>query len=238
MNLEVALPSSLGLEIEARRLHARDRSFGRLVAALGGALGVFPQALDAIVWAIVATMVFPATVFAGDNPPIVTVGGAGLWLIAYLVAPFGAWICGRLARRHGRGVALTAARFTLGLATAAVAFLPLAHAPEGVVLLVASRLVQGLALGALCLGREGRARSAASWAIASVAGAAFAGALFWGFRASLAPADLLEWGWRYAFVLALPINTVALFADLRLLSAGGASPRLVSVDGARVDRPV
>jgi hypothetical protein len=39
---------------------------------------------------------------------------------------------------------------------------------------------------------------------------------------ALSSADFLGWGWRYPFLMGVPANTVALFAQLRLFTTDAA----------------
>ena len=243
---DFALPSSLRLELEARRMHMTARVAGPGEAALGLAFSGFPQALDFFVWAAAAVLVFPSTIFRDLDPNSARLAGAGLWLLAYAARPAGAGLFKAVRRRHGRGVALTAARFLLGGSTFAVAFLPAMSGTGAVMLLAGARLLQGIAMGgvsrAVLTGGKPRAGGTAGWCMAGFAGLIACAAAFAGFAAVLERPDFLDWGWRYPFVIAVPVNIVALFADLRLLTTGEAGAtagrpvaRLVSAGGVPVE---
>jgi MFS family permease len=145
-------------------------------------------------------------------------------------------------RRHGAGVALTAARCLLGGFTVAVAFLPASPGAGAVALLAGCRLLQGVAMGGVSGREQPRAERTAGWFAAGLAGLVAAAAVFAAFGALLERADFLAWGWRYPFILAIPANIAALFADLRLLTTGPGTvdgrrvARLVSTGGVSVDR--
>ena len=98
-------------------------------------------------------------------------------------------------------------------------------------------------MGGVSAGGEPRAGGAFAWCMAGLAGLIACAGLFAAFAAVLERSDFLAWGWRYPFIIAVAANIVALFADLRLLTAGGAGAsdgrpvaRLVSAGGVPVDR--
>jgi MFS family permease len=110
-------------------------------------------------------------------------------------------------------------------------------------LLVVLRLGQGLALGALAPARpatvDARRELVRSRLVAGAIALIAAGAILGVFAVALPAEDFLAWGWRYPFVLALALNMVAFFGDLRAGNVAGFARapvelRLVSVSGVRV----
>lgn len=244
------LPSSFGLEVEARRLHATATPAGLGDVAPAVIVAGLPKAFDAVVCLIACLAVFPQLLFPGLDRTLAVAAGLGVCSLAYLAAPLGGLVFRMVHRRHGRGVRLTAARFLLGAATAAIAFLPAGGL--GLAFLAACRVGQGLAMGGvrdeapaiaqLGLTREGRVALTLVRSLSLLVAFALAGAIFAIFRAGLSGADFAAWGWRYPFVLGVAANIVALFADLRLLATDDREQasdrpvvRLAAVDGARVD---
>ena len=242
-----ASPSSVQLELEARRMHAAapPRRLGDLAPAV--VLSGFPQGFDLFVGAFAVVLVFPQVFFPALSPARALWAGLAVWAAAYAVAPLGRYLAGIIRRRFGAGVAVTACRFLLGASTAAIAFLPGASSagPLAIAMLVAVRLGQGLSMGGLA--DEGRAfrelsldEPGRTWARATriatvVLGAGVALVLTEVLANVLAAVVFLDWGWRYPFVLAVPMNVVALFAQLRLITteagrqpAGRPSLRLAS----------
>lgn len=222
MSHQYAPPSSLRLELEAQRMYATARAapLGETAPAL--IFSRFPLAFDAFVWAAAAVFVFPHQLFPDIGQTAGVLSGLLLWSLAYAAQPLGRKLFSEVSHRHGRGVGLTAARILLGALTAAFALMTVSPGVSAIALLAGCRLLQGLAMGGVST--RGVARSEGGVAIvvlAGLVGLVAAGGLFGGLRAVLSPADFLDWGWRYPFVLGVPVNTVALFADLRLLATDG-----------------
>ncbi|MFC3069641.1 MFS transporter [Phenylobacterium soli] len=244
------LPSSFGLEVEARRLHSSARAPGLGDVAGAVAIGAFPKAFDAFTCLAAAVFIFPQVLFPGMDRTLAVAASLGVCALAYAMGPLGEILFRAVDRRHGRGVRLTAARFMLGASTAAIAFLP--AGALAVLFLAACRTAQGLALGGVradspalaqvALTREGRVSLAFVRSLGVLAALLLAAAIFAIFKVGLSAADFAAWGWRYPFVLGVAANTVALFADLRLLATHDREQapdrpavRLAAVDGARVD---
>lgn len=238
MSQGFASPSSLRLELEARRMHAAapPRGLGDLAPAV--ALSGFPQAFDVFLGAVATTLVFPKLLFPTVSPTAAVWAGLAVWSLAYVAAPFGAWLFGLVGRRLGVGVRLTAARFLLGSSTAAVALLP-AFTDFGwaaVGFLAVCRLGHGLALGgaaeegaalrAFTRTPQGRFWTGATRSLGVLLGLVAAAGLFAILAGALDRADFLDWGWRYPFLMGVPANIVALFAQLRLFTTDPAEAPL------------
>lgn len=219
----------------------------------GGVQGLskVPQAFDLFVFGALALTVFPQVFFPAFGPGAGVAAAIAVWALAYLVA----WpVRAALVRLDGRWdprIRLALARVLFTGSTLAVAALPDAsHAAWAPLLLILARIGQGLALGGLVHGRRvGNVTPVGPWRH-GLGGWIFAGSV--GFTAGavilgilavmLQRADVLAWGWRYPFVMALAFNMVAGFADVRLewardnRSAARRTPlRLVTVSGARLD---
>jgi MFS family permease len=238
MSQGYASPSSVRLELEARRMHAAAPPRGLADIAPAVALSGFPQAFDAVLGAAAAVLVLPAVLFPGLPAATAVWAGLAIWGLAYAVSPLGAWLFAAVGRRYGAGVRLTAARVILGGSMGAVAFLPsLATAGSlAIVLLVLARLANGLALGGAAddgpalrvFARtvHGRLWTALTRSLAILAGVGAAVALMAVLSGVLSRADFLAWGWRYPFLMAVPANIVALFAQLRLVTTDPELPRV------------
>jgi MFS family permease len=238
MSQGFASPSSVRLELEARRMHAAAPPRGLADLAPAVALCGFPQAFDAMLGAAAAVLVFPKVLFAGLPAATAVWAGLAVWSLAYAASPLGARLFAAVGRCYGAGVRLTAARVLHGCSMAAVAFLP-AFADAGalaVVLLVLGRLANGLALGGasddgpalrvFAHTARGRVWTALTRSLALLLGLAAALTLEAVLSGTLSRADFLDWGWRYPFLMAVPANIVALFAQLRLVTTDPERPRM------------
>jgi MFS family permease len=238
MSQGFASPSSVRLELEARRMHAAAPPRGLSDIAPAVALSGFPQAFDAVLGAWAAMLVFPKVLFPGLPGATAVWLGLAIWSLAYAASPLGARLFAAVGDRYGDGVRLTAARVLLGGSMGAVAFLPsfAAAGSLAVVLLVLARLANGLALGgaaddgpalrAFAHTTHGRLWTALTRSLALLAGLAAVALLDAVLRGLISRADFLDWGWRYPFLMAVPANIVALFAQLRLVTTDPEQPRV------------
>jgi MFS family permease len=230
MASELAIPTSSGLERDARRLHADDKGVRPGEIALGVVIGRTSEFFDFFVYAIASVLVFPQLVFPFVDRLTGVMLAFGLFALAFIARPFGSVIFGAIDQRYGRGVKLTIALFLLGGSTAVISMLPsfAAVGPIAIWALAACRIGQGLALAgawdgmASLLALNAPENKRGWYAMIPQLGAPFgfmlASGLFAYFVATLAPADFLDWGWRYPFFAAFAINVVALFARLRIVA--------------------
>jgi MFS family permease len=222
--------SSTPLERDAAVVNARDGTIAPGEIAIGVIIGRTSEFFDFFVYAIASVLVFPALVFPFVDPLTGTLYSFAIFALAFVGRPIGTLIFTAIDEKHGRGVKLTIALFLLGGSTMAIALLP-SYDQVGAIsiwLLGLFRLGQGIALGGSWDGLpsllslnapEGRR----GWyamipQLGAPLGLMVATALFAYFLALLTPEDFLSWGWRYPFFVALAINTVALFARLRLVA--------------------
>ena len=228
MSSEVALPSSSGLERDARHVTGGGKVAPGEIA-IGVVIGRMSEFFDFFVYAIASVLVFPRVIFPEFSRLDGVLLSFAVFSLAFLTRPLGSVIFMEVDRRHGRGVKLTIALFLLGGSTAALAFLP-SYAQIGgwsVVLLSLCRLGQGFALGgawdglasllALNAPKEHQGWYAMMPQLGAPLGLLLASALFTFFLMMLSTADFLDWGWRYPFFVAFAVNVVALFARLRLV---------------------
>jgi MHS family proline/betaine transporter-like MFS transporter len=160
---------------------------------------------------------------------------------AFVVRPVGAVALGRLGDRRGRRQALAIAIVLMSVATAGVGLLP-GDRSIGLlapVLLVLLRVAQGLSAGGeastasafvVDYAPAGRRGWYGGWIWATFtlglgAGIGAAALLTW----RLPPATLATWGWRLAFLVAVPVGLVGLYLRLRL----DETPRFRAVQRAQ-----
>ncbi|MDR3661474.1 MAG: MFS transporter [Mycobacterium sp.] len=92
---------------------------------------------------------FASVFFPSGNQTAQLLNTAGIFAVGFLMRPFGGWLFGRYADRFGRRAALTLSVTLMGVGSLGIAVLP-GYAQLGAlapVLLVATRLLQGLSLG-------------------------------------------------------------------------------------------
>jgi MFS transporter, MHS family, proline/betaine transporter len=219
------------------RLPRGSRSGRALVA---GGIGNVVEWYDFAVYGAFATVI-ATTYFPGADPAAGLSASFAVFATAFLARPFGAILFGRLGDRVGRRRVLVTVITLMAAATAGIGLLP-GHASIGVLapaLLVVLRSAQGLSVGGEAAGAtafvveyapEGRRGWYGAWLWSTlalgVAGGIGAAVLL----ARVLPRPLLEdWGWRLAFLVALPLGLVGLYLRLRL----DETPRFQAVERAR-----
>ncbi|MDE2397932.1 MAG: MFS transporter [Burkholderiales bacterium] len=224
MNLSAspALSAAPGRPIEPPRPGAaRAAAISRRVVAAtvaGNALEFYDFVAYAFFAVYIGRTFFPASTPLGSLLLSLAVFGVG-----FVARPLGGVVIGAFADRAGRRAALllTIALITIG--TLGLALTP-SFASIGVaapIIVVACRLVQGLALGGEVGPSAAFLIEAApsserglygSWLLAAQgAGVLVAGLLGMGLSAALSPADMLAWGWRVPFVVGILLLPVALY---------------------------
>ncbi|MGW1738171.1 MFS transporter [Nocardia sp. NPDC001965] len=166
--------------------------------------------------------------FTDLGDPAGTIATFGLFAVAFLVRPFGGMFFGPLADRIGRNKVLATTMMLMAVGTFAVGCIP-DHDSIGIwapMLLLCARLVQGFSTG----GEYGNAMTfIAEYAPDRRRGflgswlefGTFTGYLLGALVVTLADAalteeQLLAWGWRLPFFVALPLGVVGVYLRLRL----------------------
>jgi len=168
-------------------------------------------------------------VFFADLPDAMgTIATFGLFAVAFLVRPFGGLFFGPLADRIGRNRVLATTMIMMALGTFAIGCIP-SEASIGIlapILLLVARLVQGFSTG----GEYGNAMTfIAEYAPDRRRGflgswlefGTFTGYLMGAIAVTIAGAalsddQLLAWGWRIPFFVALPLGAVGVYLRTRL----------------------
>src|SRR6478609_488844 len=143
--------------------------------------------------------------------------------LAFVVRPIGAAIFGHMGDRLGRRTTLLWTVAIMGIATGAIGLLP-TYAQAGwvgAILLLLLRIAQGLSLGgewggSILLATEHsgpvkRAFYAAIPQLGSPVGSILSAAVFIVLTIAMPIEDLMAWGWRIPFLLALPLLAVSLY---------------------------
>jgi MHS family proline/betaine transporter-like MFS transporter len=153
---------------------------------------------------------------------------AALFAVAFLIRPFGGMFFGPLADRIGRNRVLATTMIMMALGTFAIGVLP-SYAAIGIAapfLLLACRLVQGFSTG----GEYGNAMTfIAEYApdrrrgylgsmleVGTFAGYLLGAGVATLVGAALSEQQMLSWGWRLPFFLALPLGFIGVYLRSRL----------------------
>lgn len=206
--------------------HVVDVKRDRLVI-LGSSLGTVFEWYDFFIYGtlatIIAKMFFPASNETAGFLLALATFGAG-----FGVRPIGALLFGYLGDRLGRKYTFLITITLMGAATAAVGLLP-TYGQIGIaapVLLVACRLLQGLALGgeyggAAIYVAEHAPRERRGYYTSFIQGSVISGFLLSVIVVLVStsfvdPADWESWGWRVPFLFSLILLAVSLWIRLKL----------------------
>ena len=166
--------------------------------------------------------------FSGLGDTAGTIATFGLFAVAFLVRPFGGMFFGPLADRIGRNKVLSTTMLMMAAGTFAIGCIP-SHARIGVwapILLLLARLVQGFSTG----GEYGNAMTfiaeyapdrrrgfLGSWLeFGTFTGYLMGAIVVTVADASLSQDQLLSWGWRLPFFVALPLGVIGVYLRTRL----------------------
>lgn len=219
--------------------------------ALGNAVEFFDFGTYATFAVMIGHTFFPSKSAFTSLLLSVSVFGLG-----FVVRPFGALVIGAYADRAGRKPAMMLTLAMMAVGTGAIAVLP-GYETIGVaapILLVVTRLIQGLAWGGeagpattyiLEAAPPGRRSAYACWQVATQGFAAVAAGLA-GYMLTLAlpEADLYAWGWRVPFAFGLLVLPIGIYIRRRLSDtidahgAYGSTRAILRELNARHRRPI
>ncbi len=191
------------------------------------ALGTVFEWYDFFIYGSLAVF-FGALFFPKGNESAAILASLATFGAGFVLRPFGAIFFGRLGDLIGRKKTFLATMMTMGIATAAIGLLPTYEtigwaAPA---LLVALRLVQGLAIG----GEFGGAVTyiaehadpkhrglTTSWLqITGTLGLLLSLAVILGLRSAMSPESFADWGWRVPFLLSVLLLLWSMYIRLQL----------------------
>ena len=193
-----------------------------------GFVGTTIEWYDFYIYGTAAALVFGPLFFPGADPAVGVIAAFSAYAVGFLARPLGSVVAGHLGDRVGRRSVLVGTLVLMGVTTTLIGTLP-TYATIGVwapVLLVALRLVQGLAVGgewggAVLLtvehapaGRRGFMGSITQ--TGSAGGLLLASGSFAAARLLLDDAQFLAWGWRLPFLASAVLVVVGLVIRLKV----------------------
>lgn len=228
----------------------------RLVAA-SGLLGTAVEFYDFLVYGTVAALVFGELFFPGADPAVGTIAAFGTFAAGYVARPLGGVLFGHFGDRLGRKSMLLLTMGLMGGASFLIGLLP-TYDTIGVwapVLLIALRVVQGIAIGGewggatLMVVEHAGEKRRGLWSSFTQMGAPLGSLLSTAVVAyvvTLPKDDFAAWGWRVPFLLSVVLLGVGLFVRLKVVESplfaevkkDRAESRLPILDVLRNPRPV
>jgi MHS family shikimate/dehydroshikimate transporter-like MFS transporter len=212
----------------ARQPSPEQRQLRRV--ALSGLLGTAVEFYDFLVYGTVAALVFGDLFFPGADPAVGTIAAFGTFAAGYVARPLGGIVFGHFGDRIGRKSMMLLTMALMGCGSFLIGVLPTYDA-IGVwapVLLVALRVVQGLAIGgewggATLMVVEHAERVQGSrrglWSSFTQLGAPLGSVLSAGvvtLVSALPDEDFRSWGWRVPFLLSIVLLAVGMFVRLKI----------------------
>lgn len=199
----------------------------RLRSILGSTLGNLIEWYDWFAYSTFA-LYFSHAFFPADDQTARLLKAAGAFAAGFLMRPLGAWLLGAYADRSGRRSALA-----FSMAMMAFGSLILGLAPNyneigffAPLILVASRVVQGLSVGgeyaisATYLSEMSEPRHRGFWAsfqnVSTILGQLSAMAVLLLLQRRLTASELADWGWRIPFLIGAAAAILAMFVMLNI----------------------
>ncbi len=202
-----------------------ERIPARVVAA--GAVGSIVEYVDFGVYGYVSTMLAAHFFVSGDGNTAL-LATLATFAVAFALRPVGGVLFGHLGDRYGRKNALAATVVLMAIASGLIGVLP-SYAAIGVgatALLVLARCLQGLAAGGEISGAASyvaehspdakRGLYCATTQTGALVGALLAALSVALLNTVLGESAMNDWGWRIAFLIAVPLGVVGLLIRARL----------------------
>ncbi len=204
---------------------ARGTSVRTIVAA--SAIGTTIEWYDFLIYATAASLVLNKLFFPTEDPLVGRLISISTIGVGFFARPFGAIVLSHFGDRLGRKSPLILTMVSMGLATTLIGLLP-TYASIGIaapILLVACRLVQGIAVGGEWGGAvliatehsppEKRGFYGSLVQIGFPLGMSLGTASFFAL-AYLDDKQFMSWGWRIPFLASAALVAVGIFVRLRI----------------------
>lgn len=213
-----------------------------VAAMIGNTVETYDYAVYGFLATVLAQLFFPDA-----QPGTALLSTFAVFGAAFVIRPLGSFVFGPLADRIGRRKTLMVTVLLMAVATPLIGLLPTA-ASIGLaapILLVVLRLLQGLsAAGEYCTAviyaaefSPGplRGRMTSRVQVGSVLGLFIAAVVVLTLNAVLSPEQVLDWGWRIPFLIALPLGVIGLYLRSRL----GETPEFEALEenGDTIEAP-
>ncbi|MEV4734763.1 MFS transporter [Saccharopolyspora sp. NPDC049426] len=209
----------------ATQIPASPVSVGRI--AFASFIGTVIEFFDFFLFGTASALIFNKIFFPSLDPLAGTLASFATFAVAFGARPLGGVVFGHFGDRLGRKTMLVLSLVLMGVGTAMVGVLP-TYEQIGIwapVLLVFSRLLQGIAIGgewsgAVLMAVEhappGRRAFFGSWPQCGVpAGLVLATASF--FAVQLLPQEaMMAWGWRIPFIVSVVLVLLGLYIRLKI----------------------
>ena len=192
-------------------------------------LGTSIEWYDFFLYGTAAALVFPALFFPPSMPPLVAqFASFSTFAVGFFARPLGGVLFGNFGDRYGRKRALVTALVLMALSTTCIGLLPGYQQTGWIapVLLVALRVLQGLAIGGQWAGAvllvtenapAGQRGFYGSFAQVGVpVGVLLANCAFLAMGAVTSAEDFTAWGWRVPFIASVLLIGVAVYAQFKL----------------------
>lgn len=196
-------------------------------SVVAGSIGVLVHWFDWAVYAYMATTI--AAVFFPDNDDTAgLLATFAVFAVSFLVRPIGAILFGRLGDKLGRKLTLSVVILAMAASTLVLGVLP-SYQTIGLlapILLVTTRIVQGLAAGgefgsaAAFLGEFSPPKHrgfGCSWLeFGSLLGFLLASFVVYLLNEALSTEQIIAWGWRIPFLITVPLGLIGLYIRRRI----------------------
>src|ERR1700738_745964 len=198
-------------------------------AVIASTIGTAIEWYDFFLYSTVTGLVFAKLFFPHSDPWVGTLEAFAIYAVGFIARPIGAAIFGHYGDRIGRKSTLIATLLLMGLATFAVALVPIYESIGiwGAVILTVLRFIQGVGVGGEWGGsvlmsmewaRNDRSRGLiASWPQFGVPCGLFMANLAVLAFSQMSGEQFLAWGWRIPFALSLVMVGVGLYIRLGIM---------------------
>ncbi len=191
-------------------------------------IGSVVEWYDFFVFATCSVLVFNHVFYAGLSPPLALLISLGTFAVGFMARPLGGILFGVFGDRFGRKKTLVTSLFIMGTATMTMGLLP-SYAQIGMtapILLIALRLIQGLAVGGeatgalLIVAESLSARYRGFWSSIPIASGPAANVLALGLigyvRNKFGDAAFMAGAWRIPFLASVVLIAIGLWARRRI----------------------